>query len=73
MGTRFNRLRSGPIRYLIGYSITKGSLIIPKIYCLALARNWSTLDRCHGKTGQGIEKRIDGILKCHVCAPVDGV
>ena len=38
-----------------------------------LARNWSTLDRCHGKTGQGIEKRIVGILKCHVCAPVDGV
>ena len=44
-----------------------------KSYWLALSRNWSTLDRCHGKTGQRIEKRIVGILKCHVCAPVDGV
>ena len=40
---------------------------------LGLASNLSTLDRCHGKTGQRIEKRTVGILNCHVCAPVDGV
>ena len=38
-----------------------------------LARNLSTLDRCHGKTGQRIEKLIVDILKGHVCAPVDAV
>ena len=54
-------------------SITKGSLIIPNCYSLALARNWSNLDRCHGKTGQRIEKRIVGILECSALASVDGI
>ena len=40
---------------------------------LELGGNWSTWDRCHGETRQGIEKRIPGILITHVHALVDRV